>query len=247
MGLSGNGGSLAGGSAAPPATSGTLLPVDKTDGPGPYTELVKEKNVPPGGWLIYPKNIGMGGAKHPIFLWGPGAGTGPDTYDMKGHFDRWGSYGFVIYCPSMSTGDGTELKAGLDWLLKENESSSSALYQKLDTSKVAAGGHSQGSITTFAMASDPRLTTTIHISGGSFDGKGPDNLKHPVAYICGGADNLAGPNCMRDYENTKVPVYYSTMDGVDHVSAAREAWKKDFLDPTGAFQTGKFKAMTKNW
>ena len=40
-------------------------------------------------------------------------------------------------------------------------------------------------ISTFAVASDPRLKTTIHVAGGSFDGQGSRNLRNPTIYICG--------------------------------------------------------------
>jgi hypothetical protein len=279
-GASGSAGMAAGGAGAPaagaggaeagsggsPAATGTLPPVTTTDGPGPYTEVVKMMNVPPGGWLIYPKDIGKDGVKHPIFLWGPGGGTSPMDYDVDGsHYERWVSHGIVVYSPSASTGNGTELKAGLDWLFMQNEDMASPLYHKLDTTKVAAAGHSQGSITTFAFATDPRLTTTLHISGGSFDGNGPDQLSKPTAYICGGSDTLAMSNCSRDFTNTSaVPVYFSLMTGVNHRMAARSAWpamiawlrwhlagetqwRKEFLEPTGQFQTGIFQAMIKNW
>ena len=57
---------------------------------------------------------------------------------------------------------------------------SSPLFQKLDTTKVCAAGHSQGSVTTFDFMPDDRVTTTIHISGGSFDMMGP----FPPSFIC---------------------------------------------------------------
>src|SRR5690606_19860665 len=155
-----------------------------TDGPGPFTEVVKVKSTPPGGWLIYPKEIGKDGIKHPLFVFGPGGGTTPQTYDQMGmHWDRYGSYGFVIYVLPRSTGDGSAMKAGLDWLIEQNDDASSPLHQKLDVTKICAAGHSQGSVTTFDFMPDDRVTTTIHISGGSFDGMGPSKLSKNTMFL----------------------------------------------------------------
>ena len=150
------------------------------------------------------------------------------------------------------------------WLISENSRSASPYYQKLDTTKIAAGGHSRGSIATFAIGADSRLTTTIHISGGSFDGNGSNNLRKPTAYMCGGSDSTALPNCDRDYTNTDVPVFYTVMAGVSHTQAARSAlpaitawlrWhiggetfrRDNFLSTNCPFCTGNWSSKKKNW
>jgi hypothetical protein len=242
--------------------------VDSTDGPGPWNGVVKVKNTPPGGWLIYPTEIGKNGVKHPLFIFGPGGGTTPDTYDQMGmHWDRYGSYGFVIYVLPMSTGNGADMKAGLDWLIKQNDDMSSPLYQKLDTTKVCAAGHSQGSVTVFDFMPDDRVTTTINISGGSFDMMGPSHLKKEAMYLCGpdASADVAFSQCETDYTVTKVPIFYTNIQGSSHITSGRmgwpaiiawmlwhlagqeEQWKKEFLEPTGKFQMGMYKSQTKNW
>jgi hypothetical protein len=261
-------GATAGAGATPPSMAGKLPRVTTTDGPGPFNGVVKVKNTPPGGWLIYPKEIGKDGIKHPLFIFGPGGGTTPQTYEQMGmHWDRYGSYGFVIYVLPMSTGDGSAMKAGLDWLIKQNDDMSSPLYQKLDTTKVCAAGHSQGSITTFDFMPDDRVTTTIHISGGSFDGMGPSHLKNDTMFLCGpdGSADVAEPQCETDFMNTKVPTFYTKIQGSSHLTSGRlgwaaiiawmlwhladqeDQWKKEFLEPTGQFQMGIYKSQVKNW
>ena len=245
----------------------TLPHVMSTDGPGPFNGVVKVKNTPPGGWLIYPMEIGKDGIKHPIFIFGPGGGTTPDTYETMGmHWDRYGSYGFVIYVLPMSTGDGAAMTAGLDWVIAQNDDSKSPLYQHLDTSKVCAAGHSQGSITTFDFMPDDRVTTTIHISGGSFDGMGPSHLRHDTMFMCApdSSGDPAKPQCDGDFANSKVPTFYTVVQGASHLTSARlgwgasiawmlwhlaghEEWRKEFLEPDGEFQTGIYQSQIKNW
>jgi hypothetical protein len=246
-----------------PPPFGTLPPVNSVDADGPFATTVTQSTGPSrNAWVVRPTTLGPNGLKHPIYLWGPGGGTSASNYEF--HLRRLASHGFVVFSQT-STGNGTEMAAAMDWLATENNRSASPYYQKLDLSKIGAGGHSQGSITSFAVASDPRLSTTIHVSGGSFDGNGYRNLRKPTAYMCGGADTLAISNCNRDYENTNnVPVFYTVMANVDHISAAREAlpamtawlrWhlagetfrRDQFLTPNCAFCTGKWSSRSKNW
>jgi hypothetical protein len=241
-----------------------LPKVTTTDGMGSFTAVTKEKSTPPGGWLIYPTNLGEGGMRHPIFIFGPGGGTTPMTYETSGmHWDRYASYGFVIYVLPQSTGDGSVMKAGLDWVLELNEDSSHPLYQKLDTTMVAASGHSMGSVTTFDFMPDDRVTTTIHISGGSFDMMGPASLRGETMFMCAPND-VALPQCETDFEVTTVPTFYTVVQGADHLTSARlgwpatiawllwhlaghDEWRKEFLEAGGQFQTGMYDSQLKNW
>lgn len=249
-----------------PSTAGKLPRVTTTDGMGPFAEVVKEMNTPPGGWLIYPKDLGRDGIKHPIFVFGPGGGTTPQTYEQMGmHWDRYGSYGFVIYVLPRSTGDGADMKAGLDWVIEQNDLMASPLYQKLDITRICAAGHSQGSVTTFDFMPDDRVTTTVHISGGSFDGMGPSNLSKPTMFLCGEMGDQATPNCDRDFENSQVPTFYTIVQGSSHLTSGRlgweaviawmlwhladqeDQWKHEFVEPTGKFHMGIYQSQVKNW
>lgn len=249
-----------GGPTEPPV--GTLPPVNSVDADGPFaTSIQQSAGSGRSGWVVYPTTLGANGLKHPIFIWGPGAGTGPAEYEF--HLRRLASHGFVVFSQT-SSNSGSEMTSAINWLIAENSRAASPYYQKLDTTKIAAGGHSRGSIATFAIAADARLTTTIHVSGGSFDGNGPDNLRKPAAYLCGGSDSTALPNCDRDYTNTDTPIFYSVVGSASHVQAAREslpaitAWlrwhiggesfrRSNFIGTNCPFCTGKWVSKSKNW
>jgi predicted dienelactone hydrolase len=148
------------------------------------------------------------------------------------------SHGFVIVSPDNSMVDAPAMKASLDWILAQNDAMDGPYYHKLDVKHVAMGGHSLGSIATFdEEATETRLTTTIHIAGGSFDMMGSSKVKTPTAYICGQMDlDLASPNCKSDFDAVKdKPTYFVQMAGVNHVDAAREglpaivAWLRWYL------------------
>lgn len=249
---------------------------------GPY-DTTQDLSAGPSGesGLFYPSGSEAEGQTFPIFVWGCGAGSGPSDY--TDHMNRIASHGFVVVA-EVSSDSGTELTDALDWLVSENDDSSSPLYQMMDITgdsgdtggcdgdtggdtvsmTAAAGGHSRGSIGTFAIADDPRLNTTVHVAGGSFDGNGPNNLRNPAAYIAGEDDSMATSNVERDYRNTDVPVFMTVMDNVGHMDAAREglpaiiAWLRwhlmdetermdDFLSDDGVFATGMWDSKYKNW
>jgi hypothetical protein len=266
-----------GGAAGMPGTSsgadGKLPHVTMVEGMGnedavrgPWGTAVKVMDTPPGGWLAYPMDIGKDGIKHPIFIFGPGGGTDPPYYDRMGmHWDHYTSYGFVVYIAAMSSFSSTAaLDDGLTWVIAQNDDSSSPLYQKLDTTKVGAAGHSQGSVMVFNFMPDDRVTTTIHISGGSTGGAGPANLKNDTFFLCGPSSDVAYAQCETDFDATMVPTVYSNILEASHTTSGRygwgaivawllwhlaghEEWKKEFLEPDGQFQTGRYTTQTKNW
>ncbi|WP_081926926.1 endo-1,4-beta-xylanase [Pseudobacteroides cellulosolvens] len=249
----------------PLVSAGTkILPsVDSVEKDGPFS-LAVEKNVGPNGkaWIVRPANLGSQGVTtHPIFIWGPGGGSDPSFY--QDIMRRIASHGFVVYSESPSD-SGAEMKAGIDWIIAQNNNSSSQYYKKLDTSRIAAGGHSLGSVASYGVASDPRITTTIHVDGGSLDGNGASKMRKPTALICGLADNLALENTRNDYNKATVPVWMGLMQGVDHGTGpkyalpATLAWlrwhlageaerKSMFIGSDAYFNTGIWQAQSKNW
>jgi hypothetical protein len=269
-GISGTRGGSGSGGASPSdtggaagAVGGSLPPVTSVDQDGPYTVTI-DQNAGANSWVFRPTELGKDGVKHPIFVWGTGATSVPSQY--TDHFNRVASHGFVVISPNSASVSASLLEASLDWILAQNDDPSSLYYQKLDVAKVAMGGHSLGSLATFdAEATETRLTTTIHIAGGSFDGTGSSKVKTPTAYICGASGDIALPNCQRDFQNVESqPTFYSELQGIDHIGAARAAlpgmvawlrWhlagevdrKAMFTGPSGEFFTGMWTSQTKNW
>lgn len=228
---------------------GTATNVDQTKGPGPFTPTIIQNGGPTGtSWVYYPKELGRNGCKHPIFNWGPGAGTGPAQY--RDHLNHLASHGFVIISQP-SSGNGSKEKPALEWLMKQNDTSSSPFYQKLDTKKVVMGGHSMGSLTTFAMAGWAPLTHHVLVCGGSFGAPtGAQNIKVPTI-ILGGDTDSGTPNYQDDFEVIKGPVIFLVKSRTDHIACARnnlepwtawmrwqlygeEKWKAEFF-PGGKF------------
>jgi hypothetical protein len=278
-GMMGPGGNPStGGSMAPPATDGGsnpmvdggttagggagLLPTDDVGAMGPYEVTIDMSAGPNMGWIAHPKELGANGELHPIFTWGCGGGSEPSQY--MDHLTRWASHGFVVEA-HVSTGDAADHKVIVDWLIAQNDDMSSMYYHKLDVTKIAVGGHSMGSIATFAFeGGDDRVTTSIHVAGGSYDGNGFMSLKTPTLMVDGDGDTLALSNTQRDYMMSTVPTFITVITGSDHIYAARDgmapiiAWlrwwlagevdrKGSFLDPDCEFCKAPYVSMSKNW
>jgi hypothetical protein len=245
-----------------PSGKGTLPPVMSVKDPGPYAVTIEMGEAAGGGWVAHPTEMGKDGVKHPIFLWGCGGGSEPMQY--TDHMKLIASHGFVMES-HVSSGNATDHSRPLMWLLAENDKQGSKYYQKLDTTKIAAGGHSMGSIATFAFeATTDKLTTSLHVAGGSFDGNGFMQLKTPTLHVGGKDDTLAGSNTMRDFMRTTVPTFYVNIDDTDHLYAARNglpvmiAWmrwhlageedrKAMFVGDKCEFCAPPFNGMAKNW
>ena len=226
---------------------------------GPFKPMHIEGTGPTGAsWVFFPENFGTDGMKHPVFLWGPGAGTGPSNY--QGYLNLFASYGIVTICQP-STNSGTQ---ALDWILKENETTGSMFFGKLDPDRVGRGGHSMGALLSMSEAKDDRLKATVLVCGGAGGGGGAADITYPSIFLGatgeGGTQNFQG-----DYAEVKGPSIFVTAKMSDHVACGRDnmspwlaflrwrlcdeeaLWKKEFM-AGGTFCTGKWEAcMDKNF
>lgn len=183
------------------------------------------------GTVIYPTELGKEGIKHPIVAWGSGSGIqGGDAYAIV--TDRIASYGIVVY-NSFQSNNGSELIAGIDWLIQENSTSGSMFEGKLDTTKIGVAGHSMGSMAAIAASADPRITASALISGSTGFGL---NLHAPALMYCG-EDNgttdllaqvgdVMAPKVKADFASSTVPTFFAEEKGANHMS--------NFLNVNGA-------------
>lgn len=199
----------------------SLPAVSEYKAAGPYKPM---QGKGPDGYVVwYPQELGKDGVKHPIVSWGPGATENAASFSLL--LQHLASHGFAVISYD-ATPQGAELTKGIDWMIAENEREGSPFQKKLDTTKIAAGGHSAGSLATFVIGADKRLTTTMHISGGTFDPHTDiKNLHAPALMVCGemGGDGLlngdvAAPNCEIDFMNATVPVFYGVTKGAAHMT-----------------------------
>ena len=252
---SGGSGSAGAGGAASTADTGVFPPITDPGTKGPFTPTTVSSTGPMNGYTAFlPMELGKNGLKHPIVIWGNGATATPSNYlTLLNHL---ASHGFAILAYN-TTPQGPQMTAAIDWMIAENTRQGSTYLGKLDTTKIAAMGHSAGSLATFQIAADARLTTTMHLDGGTMAPHTDNqNLKKPAAFICGdsGGDglitgDLARPNCDIDFMDAMTPVWYGDVVGASHLTVATAPatdpkMAKGFLAATAAWLRWQLAADT---
>lgn len=117
--------------------------------------------------------------------------------------------------PQRGTPDETsvaQMLAAIDWATAVDADPQDSYFDMIDTSRVAALGHSCGGLQALAAGLDPRITTVIALASGvySVDESPPGNveilqsdlagLQSPVAIILGGPSDIAYPHGTRNFE-----------------------------------------------
>ncbi|HET9955884.1 MAG TPA: hypothetical protein VFQ61_15345, partial [Polyangiaceae bacterium] len=146
-----------------------------------------------------PSNLEQSGYCHPILIWANGYRDNPEQNPpdcvVNSSSNQWcgqyspmlkhlASHGFVVVASlSTATAEGNPLPtiAGLDWILKQSEDSSSPYYHHLDTANIGQLGHSYGAMSTCMSASEPRYKALAAICGT----RALSGVHTPMLFFCG--------------------------------------------------------------
>ena len=181
----------------------TLTPaVAATGGSGPYPADWSTASSLPNHTIYRPNSLPS--QRLPIVAWSNGAcsadGTGAANF-----LREIASHGFLVISNGNPGAGGSSnsswLTQSIDWAVAENSRPQSALYNRLDTSKIGVAGFSCGGLEAYAVSGDPRVTTTGIFSSGLLNDANDYQLKrldHPIAYIVGGPSDIAYPNAIND-------------------------------------------------
>jgi hypothetical protein len=216
------------------SSDGIFPPVTDPGAAGPYTPTTTLNTGPNSTYTIFsPKELGQGGIKSPIIIWGDGGGGGSPAGGYPAVFANLSSHGFVTI-GYQGTPVASQMTAAIDWMIAQATDSMSVYYNKIDPKKIAAMGHSSGSSATWDISNDPRLTTTMHLDGGTLPPHtGLMNVLQPTAEICGdvppatSTTGVAGVTvgdeartyCDYDWANTTTqPIWYGDVIGAAHIT-----------------------------
>jgi hypothetical protein len=218
--VAGRGAAVGGGAAgsipppAPPGPPGTWPAADPAK-TGPFM-TVTENMVGPGMafTMFRPKDLTQ---RHPLITWGNGTGTTPPTY--RGLLTLYASHGFIVIASnSMNVAQGTPppMLDGVTWVLEQDMTAGSALYQHVDRDRIGATGHSQGAFAASSAGRDPRIKTIAPI-----ETLGASNGLHgPALGLCGSMDTTVP--CSGDLRSfmsiSDQPVMYAELTSADHTN-----------------------------
>jgi hypothetical protein len=185
--------------------------------------------------LYYPTNLGAGGLLHPIITWGNGTNALPSNY--WGLLNQLASWGFVVVASTdATTGTGTEMLAAANYMVQQNSTAGSIFYQKLDTTRIGAIGHSQGAggAVNAANNSNGLIKTTVPIALPNQVWVSPGDeyyvqlLTVPVLFLGGSSDTfIASP--------ATVTGYYTQVPGAAAVAVLKGAGHNTIQNTGGGF------------
>lgn len=225
QGGSGDGGTpAAGGSGGAGGTCGDFPPAPNQDwqAPGPFDTTVLTTG-PDDAFRIYqPDPLAAGGLQHPIVVFSVGTAATPGAYGLL--LDRFASHGFVVIAgDDGNQAEGDQALAGLAWLIEQNGSSGSPWEGTLDTTRIAAVGHSQGGNTAIHVA---LRNTAVGAVLALMPGEGAlggatkadeSQLGVPVFYTCGGNDFIVDEQwCLDRFANTVSPAWVGVVVDAGH-------------------------------
>ena len=184
---------------------------------GPTAGVGADGGPAPQFTMFRPSDLAQGGLCHPVITWGNGTGASPSMYGVL--LRHLASHGFVVIAsnsPNVAQGSPAPMVVGVTWVLEQNDTSSSVLYHRIDTTHVGATGHSQGAMATSQAAADSHITTCVPIEGAMVQ----RNLHGPAMFFCGGQDTLVGCSGAQSALDavTTLPAMMAEYLSVDHGS-----------------------------
>ena len=216
--------------AADPSVKGAYETVIETP-VGPTAGIPDDGGVPPQFTVVRPKDLAKTDLCHPLITWGNGHGDNPPTYMVL--LQQLASHGFVVVASlTRNASQGTPLPqvAGIDWILKENDTSGSIYYRRIDTTHIGATGHSEGGMATTMTGSDARVKAIATLCGARANA----NLHGPALFLCGGADTTATCTGMQAaFDGSPAPVMLA-----NQLKATHGSWIGSIKDPFMIAVTG---------
>ncbi len=158
-------------------------------------------------------------SKFPIISWANGTGCPPSLYD--GLLKEIAAAGFIVVASDETmAADGTAQIDAIDFIISESKNSVSALYKKVNTSKIGVMGHSQGGRSSVnAGASDSRITCVLSLAGSNYVEEA-QKLSKPVLFMAGSKDKVVDPEkwIVTAYNAVNGPAVYASLNGAIHTT-----------------------------
>ena len=181
----------------------------------------------------------------PLLLFGNG-GCSDSSLGYERMLTEVASHGYVVVAigelmegpNDRRTGhsESAELMRGLELMLQLNRTKGSDYYHLIDSTKIAAAGHSCGGAQVLCNAADPRLKSYLILNAGMGDmemaGASRASLARlhaPILYVVGGPTDVAFENAQKDYERIgNVPVCLANHPASGHGGTYSQKYGGDY-------------------
>lgn len=169
--------------------------------------------------IFYPKELEANNKKYPVIIWANGTGCKPSLYaDLHNDFAKAG-YILVASNETMAA-SGDDQIASMDFIINESKNATSIFYNKVDTAKITAMGHSQGGRSAVnAAAKDSRFCSVVSIAGSNYDYEA-EKLSTPTLFFTGTNDRMVSSSrwVKPAYDICKGPAVYISLIGANHTA-----------------------------
>lgn len=169
--------------------------------------------------VFYPSTLNENTKKYPAIIWANGTGCKPSLYeDLHKAFVK---EGFIVIASTESmAADGTDQSTNADYVIAEAKDEKSPLYNKLDTKRLVAMGHSQGGRSAVnAGSADSRFACVVSIAGSNYQDEAK-KLSKPVLFFTGTSDSIVSSSkwVKPAYDVCKGPAVYASLKGAKHTT-----------------------------
>jgi hypothetical protein len=150
---------------------------------------------------------------HPVIAWGNGTTvTGSQVYAFyNNNAASWGM--IVIASDNPNVGSGSFHRAGIDYMLAQNNDSNSEFYQKISL-RAGTSGHSQGAIGATVAAAHANVQAEVQVQGGGTPKAGMAFLA-----LTGTGDTIVGTGPpTQSYNAATGPAFLASYTGADHIT-----------------------------
>ena len=214
-----------------PTVSFEQMKVVEYGGSGPHKAIAAREKTLTDFVVYHPVNMdaamvterpaffGQGGGKReklPVLVWCNG-GCMDTSIGYENMLSDLASYGYVVVAigemQMMAQHDKDQhtpssmVKKALDWIVQQSQDPASPYFNRIDTDKIAAAGHSCGGAQVLANAADTRLKTYLILNAGmgkmtmaDASSKSLKRLHAPILYLVGGTSDVAWQNARMDYK-----------------------------------------------
>lgn len=199
----------------------TAAPVKAAGGSIDMGDVIQlgDWNCPNLHIVFYPRALETSNEAWPVIVWSNGTCCAPVLYTEL--LKDLAAEGFVVVTNSdVMSGSGKSQIAELDYILAENARPDSVFYGKIDGSRAAAVGHSQGGRSVVnACAADSRFGCAVSVAGSPYK-KEAKLLGTPTLFLTATADLIVLSSLWVKpaYQNCTGPAVYASLKGGVHTS-----------------------------
>ena len=203
---------------AQPTEAPTQAPIEQSFS----VQTIIYDEVTPRQTVYCPPNMSTSNQSYPVLVWANGTMVTADFYSSL--LVELSHMGYIVIANDENmSADGTAQLYSLDFVINEGNNPDSPLYGKVDASRVALIGHSQGGRSSVNASTDSRVKCVISIAGSNFDYEAELDTK-PTLFFGGTKDWIVSPEqwLVTAFDAVRGPAVYGCLNDATHTTCTSD-------------------------